>query len=52
MESMGTPVNEIFIAATFSAQYVWWNECMKSDRAFVTALKNICKANVLAMQEI
>ncbi len=47
-----TPVNEIFIAATFSAQYGWWNECMKSDRAFVTALKNLCKANVLAMQAI
>jgi beta-glucosidase/6-phospho-beta-glucosidase/beta-galactosidase len=47
-----TPVNEIFIAATFSAQYGWWNECMKSDKAFVTALKHLCKANVLAMQEI
>ncbi|MBA2762267.1 MAG: family 1 glycosylhydrolase, partial [Segetibacter sp.] len=47
-----TPVNEIFIAATFSAQYGWWNECMKSDKAFVTALKHLCKANVLAMQAI
>src|SRR3954468_16875572 len=33
-------VNEIFIAATFSAQYGWWNECQNSDRTFVTALKN------------
>jgi len=47
-----TPVNEIFIAATFSAQYGWWNECMSSDKTFVTALKNLCKANVLAMQAI
>lgn len=47
-----TPVNEIFIAATFSAQFGWWNECLKSDKAFVTALKNICKANVLAMNAI
>ena len=47
-----TPVNEIFIAATFSAQYGWWNECLSSDRDFVTALKHLCKANVLAMQEI
>ncbi len=47
-----TPVNEIFIAATFSAQYGWWNECLASDRAFVTALKHLCKANVLAMQAI
>jgi beta-glucosidase/6-phospho-beta-glucosidase/beta-galactosidase len=47
-----TPVNEIFIAATFSAQYGWWNECLSSDRTFVTALKNLCKANILAMQAI
>jgi beta-glucosidase/6-phospho-beta-glucosidase/beta-galactosidase len=47
-----TPVNEIFIAATFSAQFGWWNERLASDRAFVTALKNLCKANVLAMQAI
>lgn len=47
-----TPVNEIFIAATFSAQYGWWNECLASDKTFVTALKNLCKANVLAMQAI
>jgi beta-glucosidase/6-phospho-beta-glucosidase/beta-galactosidase len=47
-----TPVNEIFIAATFSAQYGWWNECLSSERAFVTALKNLCKANVLGMQAI
>lgn len=47
-----TPVNEIYIAATFSAQYGWWNECLSSDQFFVTALKNLCKANVLAMQAI
>ena len=47
-----TPVNEIFITAMFSAQYGWWNERLQSDRAFVTALKNICKANVLAMRAI
>lgn len=47
-----TPVNEIFIAATFSAQFGWWNERLASDRAFVTALKNLCKANVLAMHAI
>jgi beta-glucosidase/6-phospho-beta-glucosidase/beta-galactosidase len=47
-----TPVNEIFIAATFSAQYGWWNECLRSDRAFVTALHNLCRANVLAMNAI
>jgi beta-glucosidase len=47
-----TPVNEIFIAATFSAQYGWWNEREHSDRAFVRALHNLCKANVLAMHAI
>ncbi|WP_423148758.1 family 1 glycosylhydrolase [Rubrolithibacter danxiaensis] len=47
-----TPVNEIFIAATFSAQYGWWNECLTTDKTFVNALKNLCKANVLAMQAI
>ncbi|MBV9779299.1 MAG: family 1 glycosylhydrolase [Acidobacteriaceae bacterium] len=47
-----TPINEIFIAATFSAQFGWWNERLKSDRAFVTALKNLCQANVLAMHAI
>ena len=47
-----TPVNEIFITATFSGQYGWWNECKSDDRSFVTALKILCKANVLAMQAI
>jgi beta-glucosidase/6-phospho-beta-glucosidase/beta-galactosidase len=47
-----TPVNEMFICAAFSAKYGWWNEQLKSDRGFVTALKNIVKANVLAMIEI
>jgi len=47
-----TPINEIFIAATFSAQYGWWNERLHSDRDFVTALKHLSQANVLAMQAI
>ena len=47
-----TPVNEMFICATFSASYGWWNEQLKSDRSFVTALKHIVKANVLAMHSI
>jgi beta-glucosidase/6-phospho-beta-glucosidase/beta-galactosidase len=47
-----TPVNEIYIAATFSAQCGWWNERLTSDRAFVTALKHLCQANVLAMRAI
>src|SRR5678810_1249411 len=47
-----TPVNEIFIAAMFSAQYGWWNERLRSDKSFVTALKHLCKANVMAMHAI
>lgn len=47
-----TPVNEIFIAATFSAQYGWWNERLSSDQAFVRALNNLCRANMMAMQAI
>jgi beta-glucosidase/6-phospho-beta-glucosidase/beta-galactosidase len=30
-----TPINEIFIAAMFSAQYGWWNERLKSDVALL-----------------
>lgn len=47
-----TPVNEIYVAATFSARFGWWNERLQSDRAFVTALHNLCKANVLAMHAV
>lgn len=47
-----TPVNEMYICAHFSAKLGWWNEQLRSDRAFVTALKNIVKANVLAMRAI
>jgi beta-glucosidase/6-phospho-beta-glucosidase/beta-galactosidase len=47
-----TPIYEIFIAAMFSAQYGWWNECLQSDSSFVTALKILCKANVMAMHAI
>ena len=47
-----TPVNEMFICAVFSAKYGWWNEQLSDDRAFVTALKHIVKANVLAMTNI
>lgn len=47
-----TPINEIFITASFSAQYGWWNERLRDDRSFVTALKHLCKANVMAMNAI
>lgn len=47
-----TPVNEMFICAQFSAKFGWWNEEGKTDKTFVTALKHIVKANVLAMKAI
>ena len=47
-----TPVNEMFICAAFSARYGWWNEQLRSDLGFVTAIKHIVKGNVLAMIEI
>ena len=47
-----TPINEIFIAARFSAQLGWWNERLTGERPFVTALKHLCKANVMAEHAI
>ncbi|WP_210530312.1 family 1 glycosylhydrolase [Rubellimicrobium arenae] len=47
-----TPVNEMFICAQFSGRYGWWNEQMTTDQGFVTALKHLVKANVLAMNAI
>jgi beta-glucosidase/6-phospho-beta-glucosidase/beta-galactosidase len=47
-----TPVNEIFVNSTFSALHGWWNERLKSDRAFVTALRHMCKATLRAEEEI
>jgi beta-glucosidase/6-phospho-beta-glucosidase/beta-galactosidase len=47
-----TPVNEIYIAATFSAQWGWWNERKSDDRSFVTALKHLSQANLMAMRAI
>ena len=47
-----TPINEMFICAVFSAKYGWWNEQKQDDHSFVTAIKHIVKANVLAMIEI
>lgn len=47
-----TPINEMYICALFSAKYGWWNEQLSGDKSFVTALKNIVKANVLAMHAI
>jgi beta-glucosidase/6-phospho-beta-glucosidase/beta-galactosidase len=47
-----TPVNEMYVCALFSGRYGWWNEQQSSDCGFVTALKHLVKANVLASREI
>ncbi|HZS59255.1 MAG TPA: family 1 glycosylhydrolase [Gemmatimonadaceae bacterium] len=47
-----TPVNEIFICASFSALRGWWNECLASDAAFVRALRNLCLGHELAVEAI
>jgi beta-glucosidase/6-phospho-beta-glucosidase/beta-galactosidase len=47
-----TPINEIYICALFSGLYGWWNEQLTTDRAFVTALKHLVRANIMAMREI
>lgn len=47
-----TPVNEMYICAKFSARYGWWNERLAGEASFVTALKHLVRANVLAMDAI
>ena len=47
-----TPVNEILICAKQSALHGSWNERRRDDRSFVTALKHLCRANLLAIREI
>ena len=47
-----TPVNEMYVAAQFSAYYGWWNERLTTHEAFVTALKHLVRANVDGMLAI
>jgi hypothetical protein len=47
-----TPVNEIYVAAKFSGMEGKWNEQLTSDRAFVTALKHLTAASILANHAI
>ena len=47
-----TPVNEIFICASFSALRGFWNECLTSEQSFVTAMRNLCMAHELAVDAI
>jgi len=47
-----TPVNEIYVTARSSAKDGVWNEQLKSDKAFVTAMKHLVAASILGTQAI
>jgi beta-glucosidase/6-phospho-beta-glucosidase/beta-galactosidase len=47
-----TPVNEAYVTARNSAQDGIWNEQLKSDRAFVTALKHLTACSILGCHAI
>ena len=47
-----TPVNEMYVTARMSALDGVWNEQLRTDRGFVTAVHNVAKASVLMMSEI
>ena len=47
-----TPVNEMYVCAKLSALEGLWNEQLRDERSFVTAVRHLAKANVLMMQAI
>lgn len=47
-----TPVNEMLVTTRMSALNGAWNEQLKSEKAFVTATRNVAKAGVLMQQAI
>ena len=47
-----TPVNEIYVTAKLSAKDGIWNEQLKTDRGFVTAIKHLVAASILATHNI
>jgi hypothetical protein len=47
-----TPVSDIMHCATASALRGEWNECERSDSAFVRALRNLCMAHELAVETL
>jgi beta-glucosidase/6-phospho-beta-glucosidase/beta-galactosidase len=47
-----TPVNEMYVCAKLSALEGLWNEQCRDERAFVTAVRHLARANVLMMQAI
>jgi beta-glucosidase/6-phospho-beta-glucosidase/beta-galactosidase len=47
-----TPINEMYIAAKFSAMLGWWNEGLTGEAAFAATLRNVCLAHELAVEAI
>jgi beta-glucosidase/6-phospho-beta-glucosidase/beta-galactosidase len=47
-----TPVNEIYVTARSSGKDGVWNEQLKSDKGFVTALKHCTAASIMGTQQI
>jgi len=47
-----TPVNEIYVSARISGWDGLWNERLRTERGFITALKHLVAANLLAAAEI
>lgn len=47
-----TPVNEMYVAARMSALDGVWNEQLRSEGAFVTAIRHLARSSVLMMQAI
>src|SRR5262245_55237589 len=47
-----TPVNEIYVCARNSGKDGLWNERLKTDQGFVTAMKHLVAANLLANRAI
>ena len=47
-----TPVNEIYVTARMSGKDGGWNEQLKTDKGFVTAIKHCVAASILANHAI
>src|SRR5581483_1887311 len=47
-----TPVNEVYVAARISGWDGLWNERLRTERGFVTALKHLAATNIVASAAI
>ena len=47
-----TPINEMYVTTRMSALEGTWNEQLRSDRAFVTATRNVVRSSLMMMSAI